>query len=650
MKNKKIFLAFTLVIFVSLVFLAVTLLNVNRMDTSQILFEKGDTNLGELSIGDNIVQEIITDDDNLKSIGVYFATFQNNNNKGKLLISVKDQEGELIADRRININEISDNSIEKIVLDKDVSSGQILKVIIDIEQLDKGTTLTCMTTNKNYTDYDLIYNGEIQQNEIGITVDYDKNAKFFVFSIVLIFMITILLLITITYLFKKKLKVEKVFLIVSIGLGIIYMYMLPVRSAPDEDAHIVTAYNISNKILGTDELTENGKIYMRYCDTKAAYKSYNYFYDINQIYSNFFMLPIEEETIMVESTYGRDVLEISPDPYIVPAIGITIGRVLGLSGELTLLLGRLLNYILYIAIVYFAIKRIPFSKNVLLFITMLPIVVQQTASYSYDSLVIALSMALVSYLCFYCVENSKLKYSDLAWLAVTCLLLCRLKSSAYLPLVLVLLIPAFRFRKNLDKKKLVYGLIGVVGLVFLYKTTSVIINMLTESGQSDSVSEYYTIPYLLESKKNTLLILFNSIWRNMDFYIFSGIGYSLSYFTINTPVFVSLGYIFILLMGTTSIEGDKKYFSGYEKIFCLCMSLISAGGISLVMLLSWTEIGQMQINGVQGRYFIPMLILLLSVCKIHTFQLKKDISKYLIVLALFLQYFTVSSVINYYIR
>lgn len=650
MKYKNKIIGYVLLALMSIGFIGVVLLKLNQADTSEIVFSNESDHMGELQAGDEIIQELPVSKDGLKKIEIFMATFINGSNKGQLTMYVEDSKGNEVANRVVDISTIQDNSYEYVDIDSPLQEGEVVKLRIVIDEIEDGTTLACMTSKSDYKDYQMMYNGEAMNVDLATKMDYGNIHGYTLFAVMMIVIITVIIGITMFTLFDKEMKPQRIFLITAIGLGTLYMLMLPVRSVPDEDAHIVTAYDLSNKIMGTSDLSESGRIYMRYCDANAQYRARAYNENIDSLYGNFFDFPSYTEKEMVESVYERGVLDTAKEAYILPAIGITIGRVLGFNGEITLLLGRLLNFILYVSVTYFCIRKIPFGKVPMLLVSMLPMVVQQVASYSYDSLVITMTMAFVCFLCMFMEKDYELRKGDIVLIAIVSIILSRLKGSAYMPLVFLLLIPAIRYRKDITKRKLMYALLSILAIVTAVKAGTMLINTLTATGSSGDNDGMYYLGYLFENKKNTILLIFNTIWGVFDFYIFSTIGYSLSHFTINTPFYVSIVYIMILFLGTISIQGEKKYFTGYEKGLCVLMSLASAGGIALALLFSWTAITTTHIDGVQGRYFLPILILLLVVFRNHLLQLKRDISKYLVVAALFLQYFTVYSVIMFYIR
>ena len=72
----------------------------------------------------------------------------------------------------------------------------------------------------------------------------------------------------------------------------------------------------------------------------------------------------------------------------------------------------------------------------------------------------------------------------------------------------------------------------------------------------------------------------------------------INYFYINSIVF-----IFLLLLFSGENKFDKK-----SRLWNLAISIIIFIGILLALYTSWTEVNARIISGVQGRYFLPLLL------------------------------------------
>ncbi len=86
-----------------------------------------------------------------------------------------------------------------------------------------------------------------------------------------------------------------------------------------------------------------------------------------------------------------------------PALGITIACILGLSAYFTFQIGRLFSFAYFILAVYYAIRLMPFGKQMIATIALIPQNLHIMASYSYDVFTTYLIMT-ISY-CLYRIKN-----------------------------------------------------------------------------------------------------------------------------------------------------------------------------------------------------------------------------------------------------
>ena len=84
-----------------------------------------------------------------------------------------------------------------------------------------------------------------------------------------------------------------------------------------------------------------------------------------------------------------------------------------------------------------------------------------------------------------------------------------------------------------------------------------------------------------------------------------------------------------------------------ERILFLIIYFGVLGLVMTAMLLGWTPNSSDIIQGVQGRYLLPVLPLALIAFRNNTIESKIDFTSYIIPISIILQYFTINSIINY---
>jgi uncharacterized membrane protein len=143
--------------------------------------------------------------------------------------------------------------------------------------------------------------------------------------------------------------------------------------------------------------------------------------------------------------------------------------------------------------------------------------------------------------------------------------------------------------------------------------------------------------------------MFNTLREKSIFYLKSMLGARLGWLNINVPNFLIFMFIILLMLSILKVKNEKLYFNKKDRcliviIICLVFSLVCAA-----MLLSWTPLSYNTIEGVQGRYFLPILPLALLLFRNSTIALKKSIDNILIFSIWILQILTIASVLQWII-
>lgn len=409
---------------------------------------------------------------------------------------------------------------------------------------------------------------------------------------------------------------EKLFLIIILPYGLFMTLCLPVKTAPDERTHIYTSYRISNVLLKNETVATNGDFSIREKDQEYLYLPIEFENSIdlmNSIYSSSLFVD-NEETVLLENSECLNGNEVA---YILSAVGISIGRILGLNAFWALTLGRLFNLLQYTACIYFAIKVMPYSKYVPLSVALLPIAIQQGMSYSYDSLVIALSIFVICGSLGY-KYNSRVEYKKNKLLGVivggASVVLFFLKKHSYmfiaLSSIVVLLSDNVYFEKfsKLAVKTMLVGICLFMGYTIIntvFHLGPYFKEPINPISWQNGV-QGYTIQYFLNEPLDLIIVYIRTMVRFLPFYICSATSYDLGWLNIQiAPVFILVFIVLCLL--STQYESLVKI-NKLEKQYYILSSVFTVIAIVMALLISWTPKGVGVSLGVQGRYFIPLLV------------------------------------------
>jgi uncharacterized membrane protein len=294
----------------------------------------------------------------------------------------------------------------------------------------------------------------------------------------------------------------------------------------------------------------------------------------------------------------------SPLAYVTPAVAMLTADALGLGRLDSFYAGRAANTLLFIAAVAFAIWIAPTGRPALAFIFLLPMSLFEAASFSADALAYALS-AIVGALLARIGSGFS---SRLVWLWVAALLIALLSTikSPLVALVLPLIVLGWRVS---PKMALLLGL-AVIGTWLAWNfgyalNESFDARLRTSPG---GVSIHDQIQFLLSNPQAILSIAIETLRQKTLFYIGSGIGAFM-----NAPL-ANWFYVLTLIIGLLMFMGSSSLMP-LKMALGFRLTLAAAGLIAIALTfgtlyLAWTPVGSSVVQGVQGRYFIPILAIL----------------------------------------
>lgn len=443
---------------------------------------------------------------------------------------------------------------------------------------------------------------------------------------ILIFIVSIILEITLVILYyymdKKKIAIHNKFLVSAIFLGTLYMLVIPITRVPDEFNHFLRAYEISegHLISKQDSETLHGG---RELSTSFSDMQINNYEQLGKVL-------MEKQAGTNQFYYFSNTSLYSPICYLPQTIGILLGKALNLPFTIQAYMGRIVNFMVYLAIMYLSIKYIPFKKNLILMVSLLPITIQESMSLSPDALTIAISIALISFVLYMKYsKKGEMNNKEISLMIMLPLILALCKI-VYVPLSLLLfLIPKEKFG-TLKRKKLIIIFTIILAIVINLFWTSQVSKFLDAHINNSSSREQ--ISYILHNPFEYAKICFRTLDKHAEFYIFGLMGKFLSYYDVilYAPyIYASMALLCILLFGNSEKE---KIFEIKSKVL---MGIIFSSIVVLILTsiyVQWTSLKYKYIDGVQGRYFIPIILLLGLILSNKKIKVNMDMSNKFILL------------------
>lgn len=415
--------------------------------------------------------------------------------------------------------------------------------------------------------------------------------------------------------FIKKCKIETTVLVSLLFLGLIYNFLLLPYMSPDERTHIDMTYRYSNDLLGIDYTGSEITITKRMDDTKIELlenpELSNYYTVYNHVFEG-----VQDDSLVVTNSTTNTYAPIFV--YLPAVLGMTVARLLHFGTIPMLMLGRWCNLAFFALCVWWCMKKLPFGKMALAVIALFPMTIQQCNSFSYDAVITSVLFLFSTYIISMTYEDGPVKVSDVAILSVLSALLVYGKSGVYLPVCLAaLLIPAKKFGAAWKKYVTAGSLMGIGLLSYINRNSGTVTQVLTTTAETSAVGATagnavdmgYTVGYFLQNPWKLIQMLANTVADKSEFYIESIVGQKMGWVEIEISRIIVIGFVILFFIAMLKVRGEKQYVTGGQKWWISIVCLLSVGMILMGMLLTWTPFGYVSVEGVQGRYFTPLLLL-----------------------------------------
>lgn len=252
---------------------------------------------------------------------------------------------------------------------------------------------------------------------------------------------------------------QKRFAVIAAVWGVLFLFLILPWQGPDEYAHVnMIGYELGvsglGDILRTDmDLEEHGIRWNP--DTKI---------ELGQVLEAMTQKPGYSRSVCLPKRISVNIVRHLP-----ASVGIEVGILLGLPTYWVMILGRLCMLASYIVLGCIALKLMPVRKEVLELTMLMPMCMQQAASLNYDGVLLPVSFLFIAYIFYLKYEADQVGVREV--LTAVALLLCIAITKA--PYVmfggLVLMIPVRKIDISIGRLKItgdmIYKARWIIGLL-----------------------------------------------------------------------------------------------------------------------------------------------------------------------------------------
>lgn len=406
-------------------------------------------------------------------------------------------------------------------------------------------------------------------------------------------------------------KIENLFLIIALFFGIIYVFILPPFQSVDEAAHFYRGYEIISNKHNAQNI--NGKI-GDYLPSSLEKTTSEYTYLIKNIdaKTNLNML-MNSSKIKLDSNKTKfieftNTALYSPICYLPQLPGMYIAQMLNLSPLIILYAGRLSNLFFFVAIVYLALKTMPFFKLPMMLLALMPMTLSVSSALTSDVVVIGLNFLWVA-LILKVLDSHKINSKDVVSFLLMSLMLS-LSKYYFLLIPLVLLLPKNTFKNFKQYILFIISviLIAIAGVIIWHNFTA---NLTFNMNQNANAA--LQLNFILIHPFAYLLIVLKTLLIKTPRIIITMIGVlgwqdtSLDFLT----------YILYPILICFSLIIDELNFKFSNGQLCLLFVDVTIAVVSIFtcMYLMWTCVSSGIILGLNGKYFIPIMMPILLLFK-----------------------------------
>lgn len=423
--------------------------------------------------------------------------------------------------------------------------------------------------------------------------------------------------------------VGHLFEILLVTIGLLFTVFFSPGVVPDEGYHYGMTYGYSNLLLFQNDpkaIRNEDLAFLKDSDLYATTMNADRWKGMNHKVG---LLATHEGVVHDDENYVRTIDFGANPPHfkIAPALGMMLGRILNLSGIATFYLGRLFNFAFFAALVILAVRIVPIGKNAMRAVALVPMTLHVAGSYSYDTGSIAFGFLLTALLLRLLVEDRHASRKSLVVTVVVAAMLAPGKI-VYAPIsILALFVPKERFSSR--KEELVWKAcmlaLPLVAIALLRAAKIVSLAGIAEVGSTTTGSGvtptqvtsadpgYYTLADAMAHPLTSVLILLRTCHERAIDYVILTFGYRLGWhqeeLEIHTiQIFVCIGAV---LVSSLTSPRDTRVLPTRVRVGIMALCAAMFVGVVLSMFFGWTVRGAPVVEGVQGRYFLPFLPLLL---------------------------------------
>jgi uncharacterized membrane protein len=409
---------------------------------------------------------------------------------------------------------------------------------------------------------------------------------------------------------EKKIELTGFFVILLTGTVICFTEPSCLGVSLDDETHYSNVVSLSHMFDRKESIADQLILNDQY---NVAINKYNYSRAEQQ---RSYQIYDELERLHYYVARTDTVLNNVVISYVPSAVGLMIGRGLGLPFHMVVYMGRWMNVWMVAILSYFAMKRLQTGKIVVMLIALLPTNIFLTSNYTYDVWLTAWSIfGLSSFFGEWQQPEKKITWKTALTIALP-MFLAVMPKLVYFPLTFItLFMPAKKFQSKKDCWIYRASVLVAALLPFAFAYMN---NLSGDIGQGDArgggdVNSTSQMDFVKSNPVQAMKIICNFLKGYLNPFVegneyitrMTYVGYS--------PIDSKYLLIPIILGAGVSRREKETKFPWWTKAGVLLVYAVIGFIAAFSMYISFTAVGATEVAGCQGRYLIPALFPLLYV-------------------------------------
>lgn len=407
----------------------------------------------------------------------------------------------------------------------------------------------------------------------------------------------------------------KFVVVIGCFFGVIFMLLTPPFETPDEPVHFFRAYQVStlSPVPSVHGVVRGGWLPISLDQTVWETTTHPVIafqpgakYGLG-LTKRALTIPLQSQNKKLYDLSAT--ASYAPLAYLPQAVGVGLARILQLPAIIGLYLGRVSNLAAWLVMAALAVHLIPRRKWLLAYIVLLPMAVFQAISLSADVTTVGLVLVFIAYILRCRESKAPLTYRQQITLLALGIVMSLTKPVMFSFLPLALLLPNRLLGTRLVAwaKKAMFILVPFtmfVGWMVLFAKSAV--NAMAANGQNPA----HQLSFIVHNPHSFVNVLWNTNFFSWgDTITKSMIGI---FGWMDTPLaewIIVVGFTCLTILMITKTNLDQKaWLSRSEKYIVLLVMAAYWVGVSAALYMYYSPVGFKIIVGLQGRYFLPLLL------------------------------------------